>query len=76
MALDKGGELTISYLQARHGRRMWLQVFSHMYLVHSWQDEDLLKSTGVRQQKLQNWSDASIHNYTVELLDLHVKVDV
>jgi len=33
MALDKGGELTISYLQ----------------------DEDLLKSTGVRQQKLQNW---------------------
>lgn len=33
MALEKGGELTISYLQ----------------------DEDLLKSTGVRQQKLQNW---------------------
>ncbi|CAK9057718.1 SET domain-containing protein [Durusdinium trenchii] len=33
MALEKGGELTISYLQ----------------------DEDLLKSTSVRQQKLQNW---------------------
>mmetsp|Transcript_48367 Transcript_48367/g.90587 ORF Transcript_48367/g.90587 Transcript_48367/m.90587 type:complete len:521 (-) Transcript_48367:104-1666(-) len=33
MALDKGDELTISYLQ----------------------DEDLLKSTAVRQQKLQNW---------------------
>jgi hypothetical protein len=32
-ALDKGAELTISYLQ----------------------DEDLLKSTAVRQQKLQNW---------------------
>ncbi|CAJ1446610.1 unnamed protein product, partial [Effrenium voratum] len=33
MALEKGGELTISYLQ----------------------DEDLLKSTAVRQQKLLNW---------------------
>jgi len=61
MALEKGGELTISYLQVQveFTSAVELKQFASLLSLADLQDEDLLKSTGVRQQKLQNWSGVS-----------------
>lgn len=61
MALEKGGELTISYLQVQveFTSAVELKQFAPWLSLADLQDEDLLKSTGVRQQKLQNWSGVS-----------------
>jgi len=61
MALEKGGELTISYLQVQveFTSAVELKQFASWLSLADLQDEDLLKSTGVRQQKLQNWSGVS-----------------
>ena len=54
MALDKGDELTISYLQAT-SLSHFVTGSRGLEMLPLWEDEDLLKSTAVRQQKLQNW---------------------
>ena len=61
MALEKGGELTISYLQVQveFTSAVELKQFASWLSLADLQDEDVLKSTGVRQQKLQNWSGVS-----------------
>ena len=66
MALDKGDELTISYLQDADLRAL------HLLFTFASKDEDLLKSTAVRQQKLQNWLVAETSSH-LSLCSLHVQ---
>lgn len=75
MALEKGGELTISYLQdpaktAATKANFWTRNCGYL------QDEDLLKSTSVRQQKLQNWSLTEMQSLHVFLVHFSIAEEV